>query len=76
MNDKTLLAIVGMLCITVLDLVFMLKFNIDGAVLVTIASIIAGVSGYKLGQQTYENLVRKLNSENAELIKRCKEMSN
>jgi hypothetical protein len=52
MDDNTLVKITAILALTVLEIVNLVMFKVDGAILVTIASIIAGLAGYAVGYQS------------------------
>ena len=48
MEDKIILAIVAVLCITALEITNILMTNIDGAIMITIVTVIAGIAGYQI----------------------------
>jgi hypothetical protein len=52
MDDNTVVKIVAILALTAIEIANLLLFKIDGAILVTIASIIAGLAGYTVGYQS------------------------
>ncbi len=49
MDDNAIVKIVAILALTAIEIANLLLFKIDGAILVTIASIIAGLAGYTVG---------------------------
>jgi len=51
MKDKTVLAIVCVLCITILEVVNLLTARIDSTVIAAVVGAIAGIAGYKVGQR-------------------------
>jgi len=49
MRDKTLLKIVAILSITVLEIINLIFYKIDGVLLSSIIATIAGLAGYEIG---------------------------
>jgi len=52
MKDKTILAIVCVLCITILEVVNLLTARIDSTVIAAVVGAVAGIAGYNFGQRT------------------------
>jgi len=48
MKDKTILAIVGIVCVTWLETLNLMFFKLDGVILTGIIAVISGLAGYKL----------------------------
>jgi len=48
MKESTILAMTGMVCLTILEAINMCVFGTDGTILTGIASLIAGLAGYQL----------------------------
>jgi len=48
MKESTILAVTGMVCLTVLEAINMCVFGTDGTILTGIASLIAGLAGYHI----------------------------
>lgn len=46
MNDKTILALVAMVCVTALETVNMAIFHTDGIILSAVVGAICGLAGY------------------------------
>lgn len=49
MKDKTIITITGLLCLTVLEAIALIK-EIDGVLFGIVASVIAGAIGVKIGR--------------------------
>jgi hypothetical protein len=49
LEESTLIKITAILMLGLIEVVNLLTFKYDGAILVTIASIIAGIAGYQIG---------------------------
>lgn len=47
MNDKTVLAITALLCITVLE-IWAIYNGLDGTLLAGVVAVLAGIAGYKV----------------------------
>lgn len=48
MNDKTIISLVAIICLTILEAVNMAVFNIDGALFGLIIAGICGLAGYEI----------------------------
>jgi hypothetical protein len=48
MRDETIVKIVAIVALTVIQIVNLLTFKVDGNVLLTIGAIIGGIAGYEL----------------------------
>jgi len=48
MKESTILAVTGMVCLTILEVINMCVFGTDGTILTGIASLIAGLAGYNI----------------------------
>ena len=48
MKESTILAVTGMVCLTVLEAINMCVLGTDGTILTGIASLIAGLAGYNI----------------------------
>jgi hypothetical protein len=49
LEESTLVKITAIVMLGLIEVVNLLTFKYDGAILVTIASIIAGIAGYQIG---------------------------
>jgi len=54
MKDKTILKIVAILSITVLEIINLIFYKIDGAILSSVIAVIAGLAGYEYGRRRKE----------------------
>jgi len=50
MNDRTFLTVIAMICITILEIMAVLR-GIDGQLFATVISILAGLGGYHIGRK-------------------------
>jgi len=48
MRDETIVKIVAIVALTIIEVVNLLTYKIDGNVLLTIGAIIGGIAGYEL----------------------------
>jgi len=48
MRDETIVKIVAIVALTVVEIVNLLTYKVDGNVLLTIGAIIGGIAGYEL----------------------------
>jgi len=51
MKERTLLAIIAMLCITWLETLNLIFYGVDGAILSTLIMAISGLAGYELAKK-------------------------
>lgn len=58
MEDKTLITVVAMVCITILESIALL-LNIDGTILSMVVAVISGLAGYT-GRMMYVSLKMKV----------------
>jgi len=49
-ENKTLVKVVAIICLTAIEIVNILTVNVDGAVLGAICGIIGGIAGYEFKQ--------------------------
>ncbi|MBW2559507.1 MAG: hypothetical protein JRE40_01495 [Deltaproteobacteria bacterium] len=52
MKDRTVLAIICVLCIAVIEVVNLLTAHIDSTVIAAVVGAIASIAGFKFGQRT------------------------
>ena len=50
MEDRVLVTIVGILCITALGITYFIVIRSDSTVLLSLSSIIGGIIGYRVGK--------------------------
>jgi len=62
MDDTTLIKITAIVMLGLIEIANLFTFKYDGAILVSIASIIAGIAGYQIG---YTKGVSKRRDQNA-----------
>ncbi|MEM2449048.1 MAG: hypothetical protein QXT14_08900 [Candidatus Bathyarchaeia archaeon] len=51
MNDRTVIAIIGMICLTALEIVNMLTMKLDSQIAGLVIGAIAGIVGYAYGSK-------------------------
>jgi hypothetical protein len=59
MEGETVISVTAIVCLTVLEAINLLTSRIDGAILVTISSIIAGIAGYEFKGWQLKRKVRR-----------------
>lgn len=63
MNDKTILSVIAILCLTALECSALIISHFDGAILMAIGALIAGIAGYEAKSISTAEQIRKLQEE-------------
>lgn len=63
MNDKTILSVIAILCLTALECSALIINHVDGAILMTIGALIAGIAGYEAKSISTAEQIKQMKEE-------------
>lgn len=63
MNDKTTLSVIAIVCLTALECSALVISHVDGAILMTIGALIAGIAGYEAKSISTAEKIKQMQEE-------------
>jgi len=63
MEDKTIMSIAAIVCLAALECCALLIAHVDGAILMTVGALIAGIAGYEMKNVSAGKTIAELEAE-------------